>query len=172
MFNFKNRFATLAGMLLFVCALVVLLSSAGKAETEQQKALRSFYLTQSTHNGGQALSACAAGYHMASLWEIFDPSNLRYDTQLGLTLGDSGFGPPSGELAFGWIRTGTPSGGAGTEMIGQANCRAWTESTGAVRGTAVSLTEHWTSTFVDRISWWGKGLSSCSETHHVWCVQD
>jgi hypothetical protein len=26
---------------------------------------------------------CAVGYHMASLWEIHEPSNLRYDTALG-----------------------------------------------------------------------------------------
>ena len=40
---------------------------------------------------------------MASLGEIHDTSNLRYDTDLGLTLADSGFGPP---IVFGWIRTG------------------------------------------------------------------
>ena len=32
---------------------------------------------------------------MASMWEIHDPSDLRYDTDLGLTLADSGSGPPS-----------------------------------------------------------------------------
>ena len=49
------------------------------------KGPRKFYLTQALHNGAQALSACAQGYHMASLWEIHDTSNLRYDTDLGLT---------------------------------------------------------------------------------------
>jgi hypothetical protein len=46
---------------------------------------------------------------MASMWEISDPSNLRYDTQLGVTTADSGFGPPAGTsfvAFFGWVRTG------------------------------------------------------------------
>ena len=42
------------------------------------KGPRKFYLTQTTHNGAQALSACAPGYHMASLWEINEPRT--YDT--------------------------------------------------------------------------------------------
>ncbi len=55
---------------------------------------RKFYLTKTYHNGAQALSACATGYHMASMWEIHQPSNLRYDTDLGFIVADSGFGPP------------------------------------------------------------------------------
>ncbi len=59
------------------------------------KGPRKFYLTKTLHTGAQALSACATGYHMASLWEIHDPTNLRYNTELGFTSGsDSGFGPP------------------------------------------------------------------------------
>ena len=38
------------------------------------KGPRKFYLTKTEHNGAQALSACAPGYHMASLWEIHDPT--------------------------------------------------------------------------------------------------
>lgn len=172
MFSLKNSFATLAGVSLFICAVAVLLSPAGSAETEKQKALRSFYLTQTTHNGSQAKSACAEGYHMASLWEIFDTSNLRYATELGLTEADSGSGPPSGELAFGWIRTGTGSFGAGTEMAGQANCLAWTADTGSVLGTVVSLTDNWLSLFVIKATPWDSARDSCSQAHSVWCVHD
>ncbi len=51
---------------------------------------RKFYLTrENTFDGSEAPSACAAGYHMASLWEIFDPSNLVYDTALGHPSGDA-----------------------------------------------------------------------------------
>jgi hypothetical protein len=53
------------------------------------KGPRKFYVTKTTHSGAQALSACAEGYHMASLREIFDTSNLRYDTELGGTTDDS-----------------------------------------------------------------------------------
>lgn len=172
MLSFKKSLAGVVGMSLFVCALAALLSTTVRAETEKEKALRYFYLTQTKHIGSEAKTACAARYHMASLWEIFDTSNLRYDTELGLTQADSGSGPPSGELAFGWIRTGTGSSGAGTEMPGQANCLAWTAGTGAVRGTVVSLTDQWLSLFVTRATPWGSAIDSCSQAHSVWCVQD
>src|SRR5262245_25332331 len=70
--------------------------------------VRKFYLTQdNTFDALEAPNACAAGYHMASLWEIFDPSSLVYDTALGHLSGD-GSGPP--EFHIGWIRTGGGSG--------------------------------------------------------------
>jgi hypothetical protein len=59
------------------------------------KGPRKFYLTKPFHKADQALSVCAEGYHMASLWEIHDTSNLRYDRELGLTTVDSGFVPPT-----------------------------------------------------------------------------
>lgn len=36
----------------------------------------SYYLTPSTYDGHDALCACAEGYHVASLWEIWDLSKL------------------------------------------------------------------------------------------------
>ena len=51
---------------------------------------RRFYLTPTEHDGAHALAACSADFHMASLWEIFDPSNLVYDTTLGFRRDDSG----------------------------------------------------------------------------------
>ena len=87
------------------------------------KGPRKFYLTRTEHDGAHALTACAGGYHMASLWEIFDTSNLRYDTELGFTRDDSGFGPP---IAQGWIRTGYIASGFGPP--GLINCKAWTSA--------------------------------------------
>jgi hypothetical protein len=52
---------------------------------EAAKEPRSFYLTQSLFTGSDALSACADGYHMASLWEVFDTTGLKYNTTLGAT---------------------------------------------------------------------------------------
>jgi hypothetical protein len=40
---------------------------------------RSFYLTKVSVQGNAATSACAGGYHMASQFEMVDPSNLKYD---------------------------------------------------------------------------------------------
>jgi hypothetical protein len=86
---------------LFVFLLTIVSAEAAKGP-------RKFYLTQDKFNGSEALTACAEGYHMASLWDIFDISNLNYDTTLGLTYDDSGSAPPSDN---GWIRTGVPSNG-------------------------------------------------------------
>ena len=46
------------------------------------KGARKYYLTLPQFEGDQVLTACARGYHMASLFEILDTSNLRYDTTL------------------------------------------------------------------------------------------
>jgi hypothetical protein len=56
---------------------------------------RQFYLTPVFYSPAVALSACAAGYHMASLWEVLEPSALSYNTSLGATRADSGQGVPS-----------------------------------------------------------------------------
>jgi len=64
---------------------------------------------QTTFDGAHALTACVLGFHMASLWEIFNVSVLEYDTSLGATMDDSGSGPPADVL--GWIRTGFNSNG-------------------------------------------------------------
>ena len=81
---------------------------------------RGYYLTTGTFDGSHALAACSAGYHMASVWEIHEPSNLRYDTNLGFNLDDSGLGPPTGP--GGWIRTGLVSNVSGVTGVG--NCAA------------------------------------------------
>jgi hypothetical protein len=54
---------------------------------------RRFCLSRNTANGAQALSACASGFHMASIWELHEPSSLVYDTELGIVNNDSGAGP-------------------------------------------------------------------------------
>jgi len=89
--------------------------------------LRGYYLTQGTYNGAEAdgtdgngAGVCASGYHFASLWEILDPSNLKYNTTLGYTQADSGQGPPTN--ALGWVRTGYLSNTSTT--AGQGNCNA------------------------------------------------
>ena len=95
----------------FLVLLLLVITTFKSADAAE---LRRFYLTKATFDGGTALEACNNGYHMASLWEIYDFSNLRYERTLGLTNTDSGFGPPT---AFtGWVRTGysgNPSGSAG-----------------------------------------------------------
>jgi hypothetical protein len=69
---------------------------------------RQYYLTAAGtyYDGSQATTACAEGYHMASMWELLDVSNLIYNTTLGFqhSSGDQGDGPPA--HADGWVRSG------------------------------------------------------------------
>ena len=128
---------------------------------------REYYLTYaSVPDAAHALTACAGGYHMASLWEILDTSNLKYNTGLGAARDDSGQGPPA-QLA-GWVRTGDGSGSASTP--GQANCNAWTSNEASHYGTYAQLSSNWAST--ENIDVWLTFTTLCSSSARVWCVQD
>jgi hypothetical protein len=125
-----------------------------------------YYLTQSSnHNGSQPLDACASGYHMASLWEILDPSAVRYDPYWGDSRADSGQGPPT--VTAGWVRTGYNRNNG--SVPGQANCNAWTSTTGY--GTVVSLPFNWTPASQD-VHVWDAAFRACSNQAAVWCIAD
>lgn len=128
---------------------------------------RKFYLTVGQFDGAQAPLACATGFHMASLWEIFHTTNLRYDTTLGFTAADSGSGPPSDE--YGWIRTGKAA--ATHDENGVANCDAYTSNSAQHWGSAASPEEDW-ETSGRAISPWQDLTTTCNLTWQVWCVQD
>jgi hypothetical protein len=127
--------------------------------------MRHYYLYNAAFNATYALTACASGYHMASLWEMLDTSNLQYNTALGVFGTDSGSGPPT--VWSGWVRTGYNSNN-GT-IAGQANCNAWTSTSGY--GTYVSLPSNWTAAPQD-IHVWTVGTTSCGNPADVWCVED
>jgi hypothetical protein len=127
-------------------------------------AMREYYLTRGTYGGANASTACASGYHMASLWEILDPSNLKYNTTLGQTLSDSGSGPPT---YGGWVRTGYSSDNGAT--AGQANCSNW--STTAGYGTYIWLPNTWDAGWED-MHVWAVNTTTCSNVARVWCVVD
>ncbi len=130
---------------------------------------RKFYLTrENTFDGSEAPSACAAGYHMASLWEIFDPSNLVYDTALGHPSGD-GSGPP--EFNIGWIRTGGGSGVGQNDTPGERNCGAYTINDADTKGTVAALQTNWTSG-AGVIDPWVASTRACDQPVFVWCVQN
>lgn len=147
---------------------------------------RLFYLSKNRVQGNAARTACAVGYHMASLWEIYDVSALKYDTTNGQTTDDSGSGPPT-NVNFGWIRTGMASFAGSLDDAGQANCNVWTSNSQTVYGTAIGLSEGWRLTLTIRtaISPWipeltrapGTGAAptgspSCATQQPVWCVQN
>lgn len=128
--------------------------------------MRYFYLTNSTAAGADADTACGSGYHMASLWEILDPSNLRYNPDLGYTRADSAEGPPT---VNGWVRTGYAS--ASADSVGQSNCSTWTSSSSGAYGTYVGLPVDWTAG--SDIHVWNAGTFTCDSSNvRVWCVED
>jgi len=130
---------------------------------------RRFYLSRNTANGVQALTACASGFHMASLFEIHDPTLLLYDTALGTGRADSGSGPPTG--FFGWVRTGFDAGGAFTGGgQGQNNCEAWTSGAG---GQIAGFAADWSpSASASRFPAGDVGIGLCLTARPVWCIQD
>ena len=130
---------------------------------------RHFYLTNSSYAQNTALTACSSGYHMASLWEILDVTNLVYDYNhpAATTKADSGFGPPS--YWYGWVRTGYTSSGSST--TGTGNCQDWSSASGSDYGVAVRLSNTWETAPGD-ISTWDATSFSCSSAGPVWCVGD
>jgi hypothetical protein len=103
---------------------------------------------------------------MASLWEILEPSSLRYDPVRGAQRGDSGQGPPS---TNGWVRTGYDA--AAYDTAGQSNCNAWSSNSASDYGTWAGLPIDWTSG--QSIHVWKVGTLQCSiPIFRVWCVAD
>jgi hypothetical protein len=141
---------------------------ASEAETAQAAStgMRLYYLTQAEYKGNGALSACAAGYHFASLWELADPSNLKYNTSLGYMRDDSGDGPP---YKNGWVRTGYAS--YGSNVAGRANCLLWASDSGSDYGTRVNLPSSWTAGDED-MGVWEVSSVSCSGSASVWCIEN
>jgi hypothetical protein len=137
--------------------------------------VRQFYLSKSVVTAAGARSACAEGYHFASIWEIADPSALKYNTSLGQTGTDSGAGPPTMTgvrdpiTARGWVRTGFSYSTTG--IPGQANCGTWLISDGMYWGTTANLPSDWTGGEQD-IGVWNVDVQTCNESRRVWCVQD
>jgi hypothetical protein len=126
--------------------------------------LRQYYLTTSTSSATGAMTACASGYHFASLWEILDTSTLDYNNSLGYNQADSGSGPPTYP---GWIQTGRYSSGAA--VPGTASCEHWTSNSDALYGTLAKLPVVWIGTYQHL---WESWTANCDESHRVWCVED
>jgi hypothetical protein len=131
-------------------------------------------LTRSTVPGNKPLDACARGYHMASRFELLDPSLFDYDSGLGVTADDAGPGPPGaagGDSAAvsGWMRTGGASrysNSAGTATAADTNCATWSSNSPQAFGTVA----HLASGFAAAV--WEGAAQRCDEPSHVWCVQD
>ena len=130
--------------------------------------MRHYYLTKLNYDGANADTVCATGYHMAALWEILEPSHLKYNSTLGFNARDDlGQGPPT--FIYGWVRTGYSSSGSST--AGQGNCYNWNSSGGSDYGTYTWLPHDWTAGYQD-LHVWAVGALTCSSTPRVWCVEN
>jgi len=174
-----TKFArTGAGVIFLLTLALMLRQPSTQAALKTTLPARAYYLTQAANfNGSEALNACTIGFHMASLWEIHDPSVLKYDTTLGLTADDSGSGPPNEAVGFGWVRTGGSKLFGNPLPPGTANCANWTSS-GSTNGTTdfgsiVGLSDDWSSSNAPiSVSPWAADVRTCDTTLRVWCVQD
>ncbi|MDX9956518.1 MAG: hypothetical protein RBT75_20645 [Anaerolineae bacterium] len=128
---------------------------------------RHFYLTESVYSTNQVRTACASGYHTASLWELYDVSNLIYDYNhpAAYTKADSGYGPPA--YWYGWVRTGYDSSNSST--TGTGNCNNWSSTSNTVYGVSVRLSRTWETAPGD-IGPWDATSFTCDYTGPVWCV--
>ncbi len=141
-------------------------ASGPQASAAGSTGMRRYYQTLSNYDGDTADTACASGYHMAALWEILDPSNLEYDTNLGYQSADSGQGPPAGYV--GWVRTGWDDDNSST--AGMGNCNNWSSNSSSDNGTFASLSNDWTT--AHSIGVWYVDTQTCDTLVHVWCVED
>jgi hypothetical protein len=127
--------------------------------------------------GSDAPTACPVDYHMASIWEIREPSAVRYQpTAYGFPNTDLGDGPPGGFAA--WVRTGTARSGL-TGFPQPPNCRMWTSSASDDYGALAELIDVWNPLGVSGntgyalpVSAWFIKEATCDQTHAVWCVKD
>lgn len=158
---------TLTALLLALLSIITNQPShVAAAVTKSTAPVHGLYLTNGTFDGAHALTACTTGYHMASIWEIHEPSNLRYDTALGFNLADSGSGMPTGY--GGWIRTGFVADTSSN--VGTANCNVWRSGSAPDFGTTVVF-EAGFNTGPPSSPLVGN-TTSCSAPNMVWCVQD
>ena len=127
---------------------------------------RKFYLTRTNHTGASADTACAAGFHLASPFDILDPTVLDYDSSLGDTSDPRG-GPPTG--SSGWAHSSTQP--STLNLAGIASCDNWSSSSSSHYGSVVQLQASWTAP-ATVISPWHGGTWNCASIAPAWCVED
>jgi hypothetical protein len=159
------RIVIAAGIVLAIAALLmnnsrISATTSAAVATKSTAPARSYYLTTANFDGSQVLAACAAGYHAADIFEIHEPSNLSYNTALGLTQPDSGTGPPVG--AQGWART---SGGG-------HSCNLWTSNASSDVGTTFELDPVYSDSPTVLAPWLASGPLTCNFQFPVWCLQN
>jgi len=140
-----------------------------------------YYLTATGFTGGDAITACDSGFHMASLSEIQDPGKVQYAPRR-ITVYDSMVdSPPFDEASdqfpdhTGWVRT------EADPLTGLVhNCDVWRSSSDQQGGTTMTRRSLWGENNghslyeeSDPAAWWqSTRTASCSQPESVWCVKD
>jgi hypothetical protein len=126
---------------------------------------RRFYLGASLLGSVLAPTACLAGFHMASAFELLDPGGLEYVSRFGVAAADGGSGPPAG--LEGRVRTGQTASTV-------SNCSAWTSSNPAHTGTHLMLepSANWNAAGSQHSPWRAVTGRACSQIARVWCIED
>jgi hypothetical protein len=150
-----------------LAALAAALGLAAFASAPAAAGAKKYFLTIDGFAGNAALGACGKGYHMATLWEIYDVTQLKYDAKRGQLRADSGSGPPA-ELG-GWVRTGGAESAA--DNVGVANCFGWISNVAEDYGSAVELDGNWEAPATNA-SPWAPFTATCDSTLPVWCKQN
>ena len=123
---------------------------------------KSYYLTSQEVLGDDVLFQCRRGFHFASIWEIRDTSNLKYNTRRGYTTEESGFGPPAG--VPGWLRSGLNDG---------RTCENWTAAEGFLGPIGqVAPWELYELPHDQGGDGWDLNYHPCWEPLQVWCVSN
>jgi len=147
--------------LIAIAALIAFCATTWAAPKERPADVgQSFYLTNSPTLGAfDPDLVCVDGYHMASLYELKNPSEMHYDTNpvYSLILDDSGSGAP---VLNGWIRSGRDA------STGQ-NCSVWLSEHQNSMGQVVQPT--FTTTVFGT---WGLSSAPCNTLHYLWCISD
>ena len=137
---------------------------------------KEYYLTSGQFSGDQAIAACSTGFHMASIFEILDTSNLQYvkrsTTVCDSLVDDQGDGLPTKE--FGWVRTGYDSTSymdVVSPELSSVNCNSWTSQSSNAWGTVARLYDNDTAVQLNS-EYTLVNSRQCNQSYPVWCVEN
>ncbi len=140
-----------------------------------------YYLTNNYFLGGDAITACDSGFHMARLSEIQDPSTVQYAPRRTPAYDSPYDSPPleqvSGQFPdhTGWVR---PEADPLPRLVN--NCAGWRSNSDQRSGTTMTRRSLWGENNghslyeeSDPAAWWqSTRTASCSQPEPVWCVED
>lgn len=178
----KIRAISATLFLVILCAAVVVF------QPRVASAQKLFYLTNVAYMAPQAPTACAAGFHMASIPELYNTAGLQYYYNFPQAIaigsaGDQGEGLPVGYL--GYVRTGMNSTTTLTYAPAQyiPDCNNWTSSgsSGNYYDLGIQIG------FNYQLQWpnyttapagqltavgWFYDIEACNVARWVWCIQN